>query len=81
MRCWSPSPPIHSHAYAYARSSAGALGLPQFVEDSYQMVRASYPKALLEPNFDLGMTNLSNAVTGLGAAAGPGADRTAARII
>jgi len=52
-----------SHAYAYARSSAGALGMPQFVEDSYQMVRASYPKALLEPNFDLGMTNLSNAVT------------------
>jgi hypothetical protein len=50
------------HAYAYARSSAGALGLPQFMEDSYQMVRANYPKALLEPNFDLGMSNLSNAV-------------------
>lgn len=50
------------HAYAYARSSAGALGLPQFMEDSYQMVRANYPKAPLEPNFDLGMRNLSNAV-------------------
>ncbi len=50
------------HAYAYARSSAGALGLPQFVEDSYQMVRTAYPKALLEPDFSLGMTNLSNAV-------------------
>jgi hypothetical protein len=50
------------HAYAYARSSAGALGLPQFMEDSYQMVRANYPKALLEPNFDLGMSNLRNAV-------------------
>ena len=51
-----------NHAYAYARSSAGALGLPQFMEDSYQMVRAGYPKALLEPDFNLGMTNLSNAV-------------------
>lgn len=52
-----------SHAYAYARSSAGALGMPQFVEDSYQMVRNTYPKALLEPDFTLGMTNLGNAVT------------------
>jgi hypothetical protein len=51
-----------SHAYAYARSSAGALGLPQFMEDSYQMVRANYPKALLEPDFARGMTDLHNAV-------------------
>jgi hypothetical protein len=50
------------HAYAYAKSSAGALGLPQFMEDSYQMVRTNYPKALLEPDFALGMNNLSNAV-------------------
>jgi hypothetical protein len=50
------------HAYAYARSSAGAMGLPQFMEDSYQMVRTNYPAALLEPDFALGMTNLSNAV-------------------
>jgi hypothetical protein len=50
------------HAYAYARSSAGALGLPQFMEDSYEMVRTDYPKALLEPNFELGMTDLPNAV-------------------
>jgi hypothetical protein len=50
------------HAYAYAKSSAGALGLPQFVEDSYQMVRANYPKALLEPNFERGMGDLHNAV-------------------
>ena len=50
------------HAYAFARSSAGALGLPQFMEESYQLVRANYPKALLEPNFDLGMSNLRNAV-------------------
>jgi hypothetical protein len=53
----------NGHAYAYARSSAGALGMPQFVEDSYQMVRTAYPKALLEPDFTLGMTNLGNAVT------------------
>jgi hypothetical protein len=32
------------------------------MEDSYQMVRSYYPKALLEPNFALGMDNLSNAV-------------------
>jgi hypothetical protein len=50
------------HAYAYARSSAGALGLPQFVQNSYQMVRTNYPKALLEPNFERGMVNLPNAV-------------------
>jgi hypothetical protein len=49
-------------AYAYAKSSAGARGLPQFMEDSYHMVRANYPKALLEPNFELGMADLRNAV-------------------
>jgi len=32
-------------AYAYAKSSAGARGMPQFMEDSYQMVRDNYPKA------------------------------------
>jgi hypothetical protein len=51
-----------SRAYAYAKSSAGAMGLPQFMEESYQMVRANYPRALLEPNFALGMTDLRNAV-------------------
>ena len=51
-----------SHAYAYARSSAGARGLPQFIEDSYQMVRSNYPKALLEPDFERGMGDLHNAV-------------------
>lgn len=50
------------HAYAYSRSSAGALGLTQFMEESYQMVRSDYPKALLEPNFELGMSDLPNAV-------------------
>jgi hypothetical protein len=50
------------HAYAYSRSSSGALGLPQFMEDSYDMVRNEYPKALLEPNFEAGMTDLPNAV-------------------
>jgi hypothetical protein len=51
-----------SRAYAYAKSSAGARGLPQFMEESYHMVRANYPKALLEPNFELGMGDLRNAV-------------------
>lgn len=49
-------------AYAYSRSSAGALGLPQFIENSYQMVRDNYPAARLEPNFDLGMRDLRNAI-------------------
>ena len=63
-----------SHAYAYARSSAGALGLPQFMEDSYQMVRDNYPKALLEPNFELRHGRSAQCRAGLGAAAGSGAD-------
>jgi hypothetical protein len=50
------------HAYAYAKSSAGARGLPQFMDDSYQMVRANYPAALLEPDFERGMSDLHNAV-------------------
>jgi len=49
-------------AYAYAKSSAGARGMPQFIEDSYHMVRDNYPSALLEPNFERGMTDLRNAV-------------------
>ena len=51
-----------SRAYAYAKSSAGARGLSQFIESSYQMVRNNYPKALLEPNFERGMGDLRNAV-------------------
>jgi hypothetical protein len=51
-----------NRAYTYAKSSAGARGLSQFIADSYQMVRDNYPKALLEPNFERGMTDLSNAV-------------------
>jgi hypothetical protein len=49
-------------AYAYAKSSAGALGLSQFVESTYVMVRQNYPGAHLEPDFALGMGNLHNAV-------------------
>jgi hypothetical protein len=51
-----------NRAYAYSKSSAGARGLSQFIEDSYHMVRDNYPKALLEPNFERGMTDLRNAV-------------------
>lgn len=50
------------HSYAYAKSSAGALGLPQFVPSTYDMVRKNYPEARLEPNFELGMRDLGNAV-------------------
>jgi hypothetical protein len=49
-------------AYAYAKSSAGALGLSQFVESTYLMVRQNYPGAHLEPDFALGMGDLQNAV-------------------
>jgi hypothetical protein len=49
-------------AYAYAKSSAGARGISQFIEDSYQMVRTNYPKALLEPDFDRGTSDLNNSV-------------------
>jgi hypothetical protein len=50
------------NSYAYAKSSAGALGLPQFVRSTYDMVRKNYPEAQLEPDFELGMRNLGNAV-------------------
>jgi hypothetical protein len=49
-------------AYAYAKSSAGALGLSQFVESTYAIVRQNYPAAHLEPDFAPGMVNLNNAV-------------------
>ena len=49
-------------AYAFAKSSAGALGLSQFVESTYANVRENYPAAHLEPDFALGMANLNNAV-------------------
>jgi hypothetical protein len=49
-------------AYAYAKSSAGALGLPQFMDGSYQMVRNNYPTAGLNPDFESGMGDLQNAV-------------------
>jgi hypothetical protein len=49
-------------AYSYAKSSAGALGLSQFVQSSYDMVRQNYPAAHLEPDFARGMVDLNNAV-------------------
>jgi len=50
------------HAYAYSKSSAGALGLSQFVESTYAIVRQNYPSAHLNPDFSLGMVDLNNAV-------------------
>ena len=49
-------------AYAYAKSSAGALGLSQFMESTYAVVLQNYPAAHLEPDFAMGMVNLNNAV-------------------
>jgi hypothetical protein len=49
-------------AYSYARSSAGALGIVQFIESSYHMVRDNYPGAPLEPHFDTAMRDWRNAV-------------------
>jgi hypothetical protein len=51
-----------SHAYAYAKSSAGALGLPQFIDSTYQMVRNNYPTAGLRPDFQAGMSDHANAI-------------------
>jgi hypothetical protein len=51
-----------THAYAYARSSAGALGLTQFIDSTYQMVRTNYPRAGLRPDFQTGMSDLPNAI-------------------
>ena len=67
-----------NRAYAYAKSSAGARGLPQFIENSYQMVRDNYPKALLEPNFRARHERPAQCGTGFDLAAGSRIDRSAA---
>jgi len=51
-----------THSYAYAKSSAGALGLPQFIDSTYQMVRNNYPTAGLHPDFQTGMSDHPNAI-------------------
>jgi hypothetical protein len=48
-------------AYAYARSSAEARGLMQFVPQTYAMVRSNYPAAGLDPDFIGGMRDHRNA--------------------
>jgi hypothetical protein len=50
------------HSYAYAKSSAGALGLPQFMDSTYAMVRENYPNAGLKADFQEGMGDLQNAI-------------------
>lgn len=49
-------------AYRYAVSSAGALGLYQFIPSTYKLMVVSYPDAMLVPSHRDGMLNIENAV-------------------
>ena len=48
-------------AYRFSGSSAGALGLAQFIKSTYAIIHRDYPKAQLIPNFQEGMANHVNA--------------------
>lgn len=48
-------------AYQYSGSSAGALGIAQFIPSSYEGMRKRYPSANLNPNFRVGMADHVNA--------------------
>ena len=48
-------------AYRYAVSSVGARGLPQFMNATYDQVRALYPAAQLNGDFIAGMQDQANA--------------------
>ena len=49
-------------AYRFAGSSAGALGLAQFIRNTYAAIRRDYPAAQLIENFEDGMANHVNAL-------------------
>ncbi|HME42844.1 MAG TPA: transglycosylase SLT domain-containing protein [Syntrophorhabdales bacterium] len=50
-----------THAYAYSRSPAGAMGLFQLVPDTYKRLRGKYPRAGLDKDFVAGCTDHLNA--------------------
>lgn len=50
------------HAYRFAGSSKGALGLAQFIEKTYYTIRNKYPTAKLIPQFEEGMNDHVNAI-------------------
>lgn len=50
------------HAYGYAKSSAGALGIAQFMPKTYERVVTKNPGAQLEKNFEKGMRDLDNTI-------------------
>lgn len=49
-------------AYAYARSSASARGLAQFIPSTYARLVRARPKLKLEPSFERGTTDPVNAI-------------------
>lgn len=49
-------------AYAYARSSAGALGLLQFIPSTYANTLKRWPNLDLNPDFEKGMRDPRNAI-------------------
>ncbi|MBI5465794.1 MAG: transglycosylase SLT domain-containing protein [Candidatus Kerfeldbacteria bacterium] len=51
-----------NQAYAYARSSASARGLAQFIPTTYQRLVKARPDLSLHKNFDQGMTDPYNAI-------------------
>lgn len=50
------------HAYRFAGSSKGALGLAQFIEKTYYTIRNKYPAAALISQFEAGMNDHINAI-------------------
>lgn len=52
---------LDSLVYCHSESSAGALGLFQFIASTYESVRWLYPQAPLIPDFEKGMADHKNA--------------------
>ncbi|GEM_PF-1925161 len=50
-------------SYAYARSSASARGLAQFIPSTYRRLRTARPELGLFANFEQGMSDSVNAIT------------------
>ncbi len=50
------------HAYGYAKSSAGALGIAQFMPTTYARLVKKNPGAQLEKDFEKGMRDLDNTI-------------------
>ena len=51
-----------SDTFDYSRSSAGALGLVQFIPSTYKSIAAKWPNLHLNPDFEIGMRDPENAM-------------------